>query len=731
MISSDLQVMQKQLYNFLRSITIKYEPLGALINDALLQAGYAINFNDKTTWKYYINMIGEYHSTDTMMTVTSLDTRETINFERDVIKNHPRTRAAYIPGGQFYKRLCETYPYQVDLIKSILFPVESMEKALLADDLTLLAYGSGFLEADEEPILIMDIEEYLNIYQQRWHLDFLNDEPLFDLAAFGKLFPKLAAFITAKRVSYIKTPYVHDYHIWSELADRGIGNYSDILNREKAMMLYQNIDYLRDNAGKHNNLIILVNRLLSDFGIGLYGRRVVQDIQTDADNYQLTPSLVPIRIPTNYAQLATEIATVNVATMQARIFDKGLTASDSAETVKTVERHLSDTTWNEYPTKFLEIRPIAKNIPFANMMSNFLLETLIVSIAEGYYENQVSVKDPITGTIIYLKPSELLALYSYAVNKTVGVNQDIIPTHVHVQTAFLTQLGTPINNIMVNGRKTFVSSQISATEWLDGITYNTSIQSPSEFTDMVTSLWLKFMYHKIQDMKTSLDVRRGIIAYLSSLCYQKRVVNFTLVPGRTSYADWLGSEGLDLSSGILSQYDRQDDPKTAWQKLADAIMIALIPANDIIKSFGDFTLPDYGYSRIRELFIQLCSYRVVFLDSSRSSPAPNAANKVSTDQKAVRVEDINRVTQIIKKRLKDSIGDKYVGKILPSIEHDHVTRTTSSHRTVLKGGGSIISTSVIDAGSVPKAFERKVGTTTVSSTDFTYSLNMVTTTTVT
>jgi hypothetical protein len=357
-IATDMLQPQKEIYNFLRSATIKYEPIGRQLNSALEQTGNVVS-NDKTTWKYYINMTGAYHSTDTMMQVVSLDTRQVIDFTVATLAVNPRTRAAYMPGGDYYSRLCQLYPAQISLIGSILFPVSSIENAIAAEDFTLLAYGDGYLEPDEQPLIIMEIEKFLRIYHDRWYFSFLDDEPLFYIKTWGTLWSKLAACIMAARISFIQTPYVHSFFLWNKLQANGLSNYSDILDRRKSMMLYQNIDYLRANAGKQSNLIILANGLLSDFGIGLYGRQVIQESETNAASYELTPQLAAVRIPTNFGVLATEIVTEDVATVQTQIYTAGLTAADGAETVATVERRLGDTTLNQFMTKFLEIRPIA------------------------------------------------------------------------------------------------------------------------------------------------------------------------------------------------------------------------------------------------------------------------------------------------------------------------------------------------------------------------------------
>lgn len=629
-ISTDMLLQQKEIYNFLRSVTIKFDPIASYINENLFSKGYAVNFEDPTTWKYYKNMVGQYHESDTLMYVTSLDTRDQILFSPDILANHPRTKNAYKPGGAFYKKLCETYPNQVDLIKSILFPVEEIEKAILAKNFTLLQYSSGYLEPEEEPKIIEEIEKFLDIFVERWYLDFLDDESYFYLTAWGSLYTHLAMLIMSTRISLVKTPYVHSWHLWNALKDKGLDNYSDVLDRKKAMMLYQNIDYFRANVGKQSNLEILANNLLNDLGIGLYARRVVQESETGAANYQLTPQLAAVRVPSSFASLATEIPNETVTVIQDQIYEKGLTPSADAEYTAMVERRLGDTTYNNFITKFLEIRPLARNIPYASMMSGFILETLIVSVKNGYYTKAIDVTEPISNTDLYLLPGELIALYYYCIQKSLGIDNDVIPTHFELCRAFNTVVDTPVDKFNWWGETLTLKSQLDPVEYMSGTSYNTNIQTPEEFTQMASDLFIKYLSHVLMDQGTKLERKRAILVYLNSLLHSHKQITLNLVPGHTSYSEWLGPNGLNIQTDILSQYSSQTNVLEAWGNFADKIITALIPLNDTLKAFGNFTLSDAGYIRLRELFVQMCSYRVVFLESSRLSPEFDLGPKMST-----------------------------------------------------------------------------------------------------
>jgi hypothetical protein len=638
MISPDRLLLQRQIYNFLRTTTIKYSPIAQYINEGLLRKNYVVDFNNPATWKYYLNMQGKYHESDTLMNVVSLDTRETILFSPDVLVNHPRTRAVYLPGGPYYTRLCDLYPEQVDLIKSVLFPVTDINNALAADDLTLLNYGSGYLEIYEESVLIMDIERFLEIYKERWYFSFLDDEPYFYLTAWSSLHVQLAMLLMSSRVAHIKTSFVHSWDLWNELAAYGLDNYSDVLDREKAMMLYQNIDYLKINAGKQSNLTILADRLLSSFGIAVYGRSVVQESETGEANYQLTPQLVPVRIAGGGGTSSIGIQVKTVSEIQEEIYTKGLTQSDTAEAVQTIERQLGDTTLNNFATKFVEIKPTAQIKPYAQILNVFLLESLIVSITRGYYTNPVEVYDPLTNSPIYLPPAELLALYNYASLASMGLTPSTFPSKVRLYRSFTPDIGSPNLTIPYFDSILYLSQVVDASSYLNGLQYSQHLQNPAEFSDNVTALWLRFMDHQLLDEGTTLDKAHAAYQYLSTLCHTRREESLNLVPNYTTYEDWLGEGGIDLFSTVLAQYSLQPNPLEQWGNLADTILSALIPISDVLASFGNFTLSNSGYNRLRQLFVQLTSYHLVFLESDRDIADFSITAKWSTDYGAVQLD---------------------------------------------------------------------------------------------
>lgn len=616
-IGSDLRIYRLQIMNFLTTVTIKYSPLATLINTALELQGYTVDPDNPQTWKYYLNLCGEYHVSDTMMVIKSLDTRQDINFTKDVLVDHPRTLNAYYPGSSYYTRLCQDYPNQTDLIKSILYPVTDMDTALDAQDITMLSYGSGFLEAQEEGYILNYLNRTLDYLATRWHLDYLSYEPYFYITFWGMLWNTLTIAAFTARVMAIRTVEVHTWHIWQYIQSNGLDDYSDILSQQKAMFLYRNLEYIIENRGKTSNLGILADALLGDLFIGLFGRDTIQQTQDGKLLYQLTPEFLAKSVHLKSGEIDESVPAESVLDMNARLVAVGDEVDTTTEHIQALSKTLSATTLNTYPTKVLELRPLPRDRKYAEFFNVFIMDTLVYLISQDQYSIEVEIYTDGSSDTISLTTKEALVFLYYAINKAQGGTPINLPTQYTSRTAYrIDQLPIP-TTLQWMSNTYYLTNYVDVPGWIKDSTYPAlSMKQALDFSNTASSMFLVAVSQIVQSRSTSDIVTARCMEVLSSCVNLQETIALDLIPGITTYDQWFNIRP-DLYKLYVESYDSQVNAKSKYDTLATAIITKLVPVTSVMNEYGNFSVSDEGYTRLKQLFESLCSYNVTFLETTR------------------------------------------------------------------------------------------------------------------
>ena len=269
------------------SMVIKSDYAPDAINKQLkLDYGSAsVDNYDPGSWKYYMNLAGEYHPTDREMVITSLDTRDQILFSPGQLIRHTATAEAYRSGGRYYLSLLRDFPDQEALIHGILYPADK-EACILAKEGSILSYNSSLVEINEKT-LIIELEAYVKRLMARWYVGpyALTDE-YYAADFFSKLGGLCLLEVLRLRRDRCKTSEVHSFHLREYLASHsGLDIYLKFLTREQALYIYRNIKYIQRNAGNSFMFTELIDKLLDVRGIPLTDYTVRQLQEETSDGY--------------------------------------------------------------------------------------------------------------------------------------------------------------------------------------------------------------------------------------------------------------------------------------------------------------------------------------------------------------------------------------------------------------------------------------------------------------
>lgn len=277
MINNQYQLFRESIFNLAETIVIKFSNCADAVNLGVVENyGIAsVDFDNPYSWKYYQNIAGNYHITDKVMTVPSLDVAQRIIFNKENLITHLATKQAYAYGSRYYQELVLQYPEQEMLILGILYPVD-ITKAIQAKDGTILTYPPELVE-QYETSLIPKLQNWINNYLFRWfNRQFTLTDDLYFATSFGQLCALLIPAITNIRKAACHTDEVHSFHLQQYLASHGrLDRYLPYLTREQALFLYRNINYLQRYAGKRDTFDTLVARILTKRGFPLYRYQAV------------------------------------------------------------------------------------------------------------------------------------------------------------------------------------------------------------------------------------------------------------------------------------------------------------------------------------------------------------------------------------------------------------------------------------------------------------------------
>lgn len=535
-----------------KTLCIKSETSAEMLQDYIQTNKGIIKPSDKSQWKYYMNICGMYHSTDAVMTVTSLDTLEPIVFSKENLVIHTATKKAYTYGTRYYYSLLNDHPEQELLINGILLPAD-MTYAVSAKDWSILSYDSTLVEP-QETTLIHKLEDYIYSHQNRWHIGaFGVTDNLYNASQFAVLCLNLVPKLLNIRASMCKTHETHSFHIREYLASHGrLDKFMPYMTYKQIMFLYRNINYIDRNSGKVEQFKLLIDKLLSDRSIPLAELSIRQLPTFDSENYpEVRVRKKPLNLETNvpekdYYALDKLYLNESKAVYFNETFLDGVSSS--------ITERLKTTSSSVLQTKDLQSSMLDYTDSVPDTMEEVLVRTWLQMAKMGYYDVYSTFKDPKTSNLYTLNATDAFIYYLYVLYKRHNIATEYIPDHIGIKEVRHPRpsLSTMLASVKVD---MFSDMPSIAQALLDDMPHLTPVYSKDSFLTLVEKL-----YNSVQRQwfvtgnEGELFKKAQLSSMMLTLYRDKR---HKLVSYPTLFTDWLIEKNLpeynytDVEAGLL------------------------------------------------------------------------------------------------------------------------------------------------------------------------------------
>lgn len=619
--SVEYEIYRKEIVDFLQTVTIKFTLFADIMAKRVeVETGTQI-FTDAQN-PYYQNMCGLYSILDTPIYVTSIDNGQEVLFDLNLKTNHPKTAALYKIPSIEYDILCQKYPNQIGLIKSVIYPVKDIQTAIDAENLSLLAYDSSLLHSNERESLISALRQTLDYIYNRWYIADYFYEEMYPIAFMGIVWAILPQCLLAQRVLNLRTSFVHPMHIWEYLISRGLKDYRDVLNDRQALFLYRNIEYLLQNKGKKSNLEILAQNLLQELQVSLVGKTILQQTTDKVDDCIHIPEFLSEDvIKFGSSEQYEETVAESMSQILYRVNAEGYFPDISAETVQAMELKFGETECNILPTRLLELKKAILNTPYERMLIKFLFDSFVYHLSKGHLTYRIRFTDPNLNLPLDLSVQDALAIFQYAHYKEVGI--ELIPTPIsHFTTSVYKDtkplLNTLPQNIHFEGTTYKMTSIVDVSKTTNDIYFDDGpYNSTEEFLNIMSVQFATLVSHT-ESLRHSgnLLYHRALNKLYKSYLVQDKI-EFSLIES-SDYNTWI--ESNDQIKALITGYNDLPNSHLFYRTLCDMIIDKIIPTdNELFAKYTSFN-QDYTklYNGLKRLFIQLCSYRLTFLETDRS-----------------------------------------------------------------------------------------------------------------
>ena len=583
----------KQIMTIARTMVVKHHEAAVIMNHILVSKGYSVDWNSPYTWRYYLNLTGQYHQADfDELSVINAGTSDYLvikvasntgpvnaDFTKSLIDattGDITLANEYAYGRDFYLDLVRRYPDHETLILGILNPVD-MLTAIAAPDNTILYCGNYYrtkvtnalgthdyyrqrdtaglvdpqLIESHETDIIDTLQRYITAYVSRW---FNNDYNYIDdmyLASFlATLYSQMPIQIFNARLANCHTNRAHSFHIRSFLQSHGkLGRYISALPLKQLMFLYRNVRWIEQNAGKAETFRLLVDNLATPCNVPLTGYLLKHDLANLPEQDFPVPLLQ--RDVINFIQTGTPATTVTIRRMLDKERDIARENSRDIPIVAGAMSHQLARVWDtEIPTKIIESDMIdnASRVPYR--LTDVLFHHWVYTATQGTYTANIFVTNPRDANRVLVTPLNALILAVYCINKGyTGVAPLMVPTLV-AKCVPRAVIDIPAIQSFVDGTRVTLD-MITA---LIGTNPRPTVFNSTEvFYTGCRAIHQEQLRRYDLTARTNEFITRGQLDYVLHKLYTLELP-CSLVPSPILYTDWLSVNGYTFENFTTDDY---------------------------------------------------------------------------------------------------------------------------------------------------------------------------------
>lgn len=531
--------LQKTL-TLVRGIRLKSEGTAIASNNYLSAMGYVVDPNPET-WKYYLNLNGQYHESDTMMTIVSNDTQEVIEFTKENLQIHLLTAKTYTVGSRYYQDLKTRYPTQESLIKGIIQPTD-IQYALSLGDHKILNYPTELVESNES-YLIPELQRYIdNFFFLRHNPDYMLFEPSYYVVLLGELRMAMFMEVLRLRTQACLTERAHSFHVQQYLLSHSpVGKEFDYMTFPQRMWFYKNIRYINRNIGQHETFEKLTKRVLTDRGFSLVGYDFTKTTVGMPDTITPTPSF--IQVPINGIAPASGNDDKTVEQMIEFEYSQAPDNPVILDSSIPLVTEIGETSnYGRVPTKVLESNTIDRTDSDPFTMTEVTLNHWIYLGYFNRYQTVIALTNPTNGDVYNLSMRDAFLLFLYCYNKAIGVNLVHLPK---VRANRVIRQPLPTFAELRGMVDVDVIPDYYLTKILKDQPNLSTYISTSAFRGLCKEIWTVLLKHRELRFFSGDFVKEGALHTLVDRCYMDIALNFG---DDVLYDTWLNDRGIQFEN---------------------------------------------------------------------------------------------------------------------------------------------------------------------------------------